>query len=188
MTAAVGPSCALPNTPLAAAGRGLTCVHCGFCLQACPTYFALGTRMTRPRGRLVLMRALLEGTSLGRYRRSHAHRSVPGMPRVRDGVPLRRTLRCTCSRRRAPRSSARATAARGAAHPGRLRAAAACSRWHLAVRGCCVRRGFRGSRRLRGARVRDGHARGSARPVDRRAYTWRGDRHAGHRRAPRRGA
>ena len=37
------------------------CVHCGFCLPACPTYEALGTEMDSPRGRLHLMRALEEG-------------------------------------------------------------------------------------------------------------------------------
>ncbi|MGH7606480.1 MAG: (Fe-S)-binding protein, partial [Gemmatimonadales bacterium] len=37
------------------------CVHCGFCLQACPTYLALGDENDSPRGRLVLMRAMLEG-------------------------------------------------------------------------------------------------------------------------------
>jgi glycolate oxidase iron-sulfur subunit len=37
------------------------CVHCGFCLQACPTYLALDDENDSPRGRLVLMRALVEG-------------------------------------------------------------------------------------------------------------------------------
>ncbi len=37
------------------------CVHCGFCLPACPTYAALGTEMDSPRGRLHLMRALDAG-------------------------------------------------------------------------------------------------------------------------------
>ncbi|MDE3127944.1 MAG: 4Fe-4S dicluster domain-containing protein, partial [Gemmatimonadota bacterium] len=62
MTADPRP-CALPDTPLAAARAGLdACVHCGFCLQACPTYLALEDENDSPRGRLVLMRALLEGT------------------------------------------------------------------------------------------------------------------------------
>src|SRR6185437_2508426 len=37
------------------------CVHCGFCLQACPTYLTLEDENDSPRGRIVLMRALLEG-------------------------------------------------------------------------------------------------------------------------------
>ncbi|MFM9059388.1 MAG: (Fe-S)-binding protein [Planctomycetaceae bacterium] len=38
------------------------CVHCGFCLAACPTYHELGQEMDTPRGRIVLMKEVLEGT------------------------------------------------------------------------------------------------------------------------------
>jgi len=38
-----------------------TCVHCGFCLAACPTYRELGQEMDTPRGRIVLMKEVLEG-------------------------------------------------------------------------------------------------------------------------------
>jgi glycolate oxidase iron-sulfur subunit len=55
--------CALPDSPLAHARTGLdACVHCGFCLQACPTYVVLEDENDSPRGRLLLMRSLLEGS------------------------------------------------------------------------------------------------------------------------------
>jgi glycolate oxidase iron-sulfur subunit len=57
------PGCALPDTPLAGALPGINaCVHCGFCLQACPTYLNLEDENDSPRGRIFLMRSLLEGT------------------------------------------------------------------------------------------------------------------------------
>ncbi|HEY2340234.1 MAG TPA: 4Fe-4S dicluster domain-containing protein, partial [Steroidobacteraceae bacterium] len=38
-----------------------SCVHCGFCLPACPTYQLLGDELDSPRGRIYLMKQLLEG-------------------------------------------------------------------------------------------------------------------------------
>jgi glycolate oxidase iron-sulfur subunit len=60
--APTAPRCAVPGTPLADAAAGLDlCVHCGFCLQACPTYLAVSDENDSPRGRLFLMRSVVEG-------------------------------------------------------------------------------------------------------------------------------
>ena len=37
-----------------------SCVHCGFCLPTCPTYVVLGEEMNSPRGRILLMKGVLE--------------------------------------------------------------------------------------------------------------------------------
>ena len=38
-----------------------TCVHCGFCLATCPTYVLLGDERDSPRGRIYLIKGMLEG-------------------------------------------------------------------------------------------------------------------------------
>jgi len=53
----------LRNTPVGReADRILrTCVHCGFCNATCPTYQLLGDELDGPRGRIYLMKQVLEG-------------------------------------------------------------------------------------------------------------------------------
>jgi len=56
-------ACVIPGTPLADARDGIdACIHCGFCLPACPTYLTLEDENDSPRGRIVLMKAVVEGT------------------------------------------------------------------------------------------------------------------------------
>jgi len=53
------------------------CVHCGLCLEACPTYRELGVETDSPRGRLYLMRAMVEGRlDLTEGVATHMHRCL----------------------------------------------------------------------------------------------------------------
>lgn len=57
----------IPADRLGAEGKVMAdaisaCVHCGFCLSACPTYRLLGEEMDSPRGRIMLMKSALEGS------------------------------------------------------------------------------------------------------------------------------
>jgi glycolate oxidase iron-sulfur subunit len=47
------------------------CVHCGFCLPSCPTYQLWGEEMDSPRGRIYLMKQVLEGEPLDRTVATH---------------------------------------------------------------------------------------------------------------------
>src|SRR6059058_3985665 len=52
------------------------CVHCGFCLAACPTYGELGQEMDTPRGRIVLMKQVLEGALAWTAAQPHVDRCL----------------------------------------------------------------------------------------------------------------
>src|SRR2546426_589545 len=51
----------LANALVSEQQKLLACIHCGLCLEACPTYVATGDENDSPRGRIYLMRAVEEG-------------------------------------------------------------------------------------------------------------------------------
>lgn len=68
------------------------CVHCGFCLAACPTYRELGQEMDTPRGRIVLMKEVLEGKLDWQAAQPHVERCLGCLacePACPSGVPYR---------------------------------------------------------------------------------------------------
>ncbi|ODU09609.1 MAG: glycolate oxidase iron-sulfur subunit [Rubrivivax sp. SCN 71-131] len=52
------------------------CVHCGFCTATCPTYQLLGDELDGPRGRIYLMKQLLEGAEVTRKTQQHLDRCL----------------------------------------------------------------------------------------------------------------
>lgn len=52
------------------------CVHCGFCTATCPTYQLLGDELDGPRGRIYLIKQLLEGQPAGTVTRDHLDRCL----------------------------------------------------------------------------------------------------------------
>jgi len=52
------------------------CVHCGFCNATCPTYQLLGDELDGPRGRIYLIKQLLEGAEVTRSTQQHLDRCL----------------------------------------------------------------------------------------------------------------
>ncbi|MEN9776089.1 MAG: hypothetical protein RL322_3159 [Pseudomonadota bacterium] len=52
------------------------CVHCGFCTATCPTYQILGDERDGPRGRIYLIKAVVEGETPGPSTRDHLDRCL----------------------------------------------------------------------------------------------------------------
>lgn len=53
-----------------------TCVHCGFCNATCPTYQLLGDELDGPRGRIYLIKQVLEGNAVTRKTQQHLDRCL----------------------------------------------------------------------------------------------------------------
>jgi glycolate oxidase iron-sulfur subunit len=77
--------------------RGIVndCVHCGFCLTACPTYELWGEEMDSPRGRIHLISQLLDGAEASPAAASHLDRCLGCMacvPACPSGVRYDRLI------------------------------------------------------------------------------------------------
>src|SRR4029079_14658110 len=120
-----------------------TCVHCGFCLAACPTYRELGQEMDTPRGRIVLMKQLLEGELAWEAAQPHVDRCLGCLacePACPSGVPYRdlispfRALMQSGMPRSAGEKLRRFVAAQTIPFPGRFRLAAQIGRFGKMLR------------------------------------------------------
>jgi len=109
------------------------CVHCGFCLAACPTYRELGQEMDTPRGRIVLMKEVLEGKMSFEAAQPHVDRCLGCLacePACPSGVPYRdlispfRALAAPKMKRSPLERLRRFLAAQTVPFPGRFRVAA----------------------------------------------------------------
>ena len=69
-------------TPIAASNQVLrTCVHCGFCTATCPTFVLLGDELDSPRGRIYLIKDMLEsGRPATAEVVRHVDRCLPAWP------------------------------------------------------------------------------------------------------------
>src|SRR5262250_1711101 len=71
------------------------CVHCGFCLPACPTYQLWGEEMDSPRGRIHLIGQLLDGAQASQVAGEHLDRCLGCMacvPACPSGVRYDRLI------------------------------------------------------------------------------------------------
>jgi glycolate oxidase iron-sulfur subunit len=71
-------SAAFLETPAGREADGILrkCVHCGFCTATCPTYQLLGDELDGPRGRIYLIKEMLEGAEPSRSTQLHLDRCL----------------------------------------------------------------------------------------------------------------
>jgi glycolate oxidase iron-sulfur subunit len=68
----------IKGTPEGAEAESIlrACVHCGFCTATCPTYQLLGDELDGPRGRIYLIKQVLEGAAPTRKTQLHLDRCL----------------------------------------------------------------------------------------------------------------
>ncbi len=66
------------NTPQGKEANDIlrSCVHCGFCTATCPTYQLLGDELDGPRGRIYLIKQILEGNAVSEKTQTHLDRCL----------------------------------------------------------------------------------------------------------------
>jgi len=76
MYSALDTSQLAPDSARIAAEALGNCVHCGFCNATCPTYLLLGNELDGPRGRIYLIKQVLEGNECSSKTLSHLDRCL----------------------------------------------------------------------------------------------------------------
>ena len=76
MQTAIAPEFAATPDGIEADAILRKCVHCGFCTATCPTYQLLGDELDGPRGRIYLMKQVLEGEPVTRSTQLHLDRCL----------------------------------------------------------------------------------------------------------------
>jgi glycolate oxidase iron-sulfur subunit len=160
------------------------CVHCGFCNAACPTYRLLGDELDGPRGRIYLVRGLLETGTATAVTQQHLDRCLtcracePACPSgVQYGriVDLGRELAQAATPRQRLAEAAAGGAAARVDEPDAVRRPA--SRWRGGAGRCCPRRCNAGCRLQRRLHL-SSRRRCTARPPRRRSRARRPSRAA----------
>src|SRR5262252_7352079 len=102
------------------------CVHCGFCTATCPTYQLLGDELDGPRGRIYLIKQVLEGQAPTRSTQLHRDRCLtcrncettcPSGVRYGELVDIGRAIVEKRVERPAPERAARWTLMQGMTSP-----------------------------------------------------------------------
>ncbi len=128
------------------------CVHCGLCTATCPTYLLLGDERDSPRGRIYLIKSMLEGTVTPKQVRPHLDRCLScyscmtTCPSGVDYMHLSDFARQYIERveRRTPADSFMRKVLRAILpHPGRFRLALLAARAALPFRWIVARTRFR---------------------------------------------
>ena len=117
------------DTPNGREAEGILrkCVHCGFCNATCPTYQLLGNELDGPRGRIYLMKQVLEGHRPTHRTLTHLDRCLTCRAcetTCPSGVEYGRPRRHRARTRGEADAAVLARGARAARDPERLRAPA----------------------------------------------------------------